>query len=522
MHLCLVVQGCHSREHRSYLEDLPEKQPSSAVIKSPTAKQELHLAFDLSPKVYIEYKFCDRQELCPIFRARAGQKVPLVFDAPSSYSARLCKRQNRQCQDWQLLLIHAVKELETDDMRPQKAESLAFRQDSRRGFAINILGGSNLVYSQYLLIDDLQVERTDGGLRLVEPVGIPNLGNTCYLNSLLQILSRTKLSDRLKEAKDAMPTITSQDDATNKRKIWNFLSSLQSILSELKTSSESLGEAKIDKLFETWNTFKPGTTLEKSQQDTIEYLSSFISEAERVGFEQPNHVTIEKVLDDFETTTPIQLEEEFRKQHSESIDIDQEILINFGRTRQTTVLEGENPTSIAYKIKSSVQLNWQEGSSALFSASASADASSDPSHHLKTAVVHIGDDPSSGHYITYTFEDGDWWKISDNEVTRVEGDTNVKDMRAEIDSNATVFLFKPIAEMEADTDDRSTKAPTDMEPLSPRTNTRRGPPYPELRSNYVSTALGAVITIGGFTLGSILIDQAVQAATAAEEEEEDF
>ncbi len=160
-------------------------------IQNPQSLQEIAIHLAVEDTYDVEYKFCERTKTCPVFRSKAKNTDSLVIKAPSLYSVRLCKRDGGSCLPWQLILLHplaSAADLQITDKSQQTAMSLALAESSVKGTSIASLGDGNFIISEYLFIDGLEASE---GLQLTV-TGLPNLGNTCFLNATLQMFFQSE------------------------------------------------------------------------------------------------------------------------------------------------------------------------------------------------------------------------------------------------------------------------------------------------------------------------------------------
>lgn len=116
--LLTVVVACLQTKKKNVPSATSPKKESAESIESqqayhiamPQPLQEIGIIFSVSDDTEVEYKFCQRQDECPIFRSKAKTLMRMVLAAPSVYSVRLCRALSTDCQPWQLLLMHPVKE----------------------------------------------------------------------------------------------------------------------------------------------------------------------------------------------------------------------------------------------------------------------------------------------------------------------------------------------------------------------------------------------------------------------------
>lgn len=171
--LCiLTLMSCKTREHKS-------SEGTVSIISKPESRQELALTFGVT-NYDVEYKFCKPSEECPVLRAKERTRDSLVLKAASTYSARLCSVGKDDCKPWQILLVHPVKELDLSGEKPQTSSTLVLAENELHGYAFSAMGEGNFIATEYMFIENLA-----SGLELAS--GLPNQGNTCFLNSILQL-----------------------------------------------------------------------------------------------------------------------------------------------------------------------------------------------------------------------------------------------------------------------------------------------------------------------------------------------
>jgi hypothetical protein len=220
--ICLLVisiSACKTRKNLSTRQK-PIRNFPQAVNASPTTsplRQEIGFQLAVDPGKDVEIKFCLREEECPSSRGSAGTTLPFVLSAPSVYSARLCEKNTQNCGAWQLMLLHPVQELNLANTTPQEASSLVFAENKFKGFGFSSFGDGNMIASYYMFLEGFDVKKTATGLQLLDGddikggiegkgSGLPNLGNTCFLNATLQLLARSQ------EVRDAAADKTDLDD----------------------------------------------------------------------------------------------------------------------------------------------------------------------------------------------------------------------------------------------------------------------------------------------------------------------
>lgn len=466
----------HSNSQRQF----PTQSEKSSHISDPEGLQEIALRLGIGDNYDLEYKFCKPEESCPNFRGQGQTTESLVIRAPSVYSARLCTKEKTTCKAWQILLLHPLKALELQKQSPQESSTLVLAQNNINGLAFSSFGEGKFVIAEYMYIQDLKVRPSSQGLQLTAS-GLPNLGNTCFLNSSLQMIYS---SPDMKQAAEDL----SKANINSFTKV--FAENLTQVLKEMdkpqldkKTQEQNIRELmKSYDLYleingyggkERFGTFKnrdvDSWELETTQKSADEFLGSF-REILNLGVSsrEMSFSIIEDKLssvkaNDIQRASYLQL-------HPDSRPIQNLVEANF--VNRNPELEGNYiHRLLAEPSKGFRELNFQvpritpdsngnlvKNDKALSIPSdlrisiPFADPNSkkedqvnklyEQKMQLRSAIVHEGNSASSGHYVTYVFEDdGSVKRCSDESIQSV----SKADALKAIKNNGTNLHFVKIA-----------------------------------------------------------------------------
>lgn len=448
-------------------------------IENPEAFQQIQLNFGLASYKYAEFKFCKRDEECQIFTEEAQGKAIMTLNAPSIYSFRTCHITKKNCSPWQLSVLHPVESLSLTNTTPQTANSMAFKEGEAKGWGIVSLGNNEFIFSQYLILDGLK-ENKEKSFGL-SAVGIPNLHNTCFLNSTLQLLSKDEGYKKILEQKARQP-----QSGDFKAKHKEFIEQLNKVLKALNTQDAGslIQRSEILALISKFNAYHDEAKLFGTeminvgrQQSADEIYGAFKKAVtggvnfDDITFKDSSATSVSKKTR--EKAPYLQLEkfdsaDSFQDIVEKTYYDTAEVISNRGEDGQQTNYKTQRilsddpkgPNEISFmnnktateKTASGFNSYRDEKPLPKFNEGATIDL---PFFHknqafkqrmeLKSAIVHSGG-IGGGHYITYRKEEGSWIRISDSSISHGL-DTAV--VLRDIEKNATVLQFSKVAETQA-------------------------------------------------------------------------